>query len=109
MRYLYGAVTLLLAVACAIFAVSNRAPVALSLWPFPGSLELPVFILALGTALAGLLLGLAAGWALSMPARLARRRLTMRLAVAEADLRRLRAQIAGESATAVPAPKGVEA
>lgn len=102
MRYLYGALTLLVAIACAIFAVSNRAPVSLSLWPFPGTLELPIFVLVLGTTLVGLLLGLIVGWLLSMPARMARRRLTTRLAVAEADVNRLRTQIAGDAAAALP-------
>ena len=102
MRYLYGALTLLVAITCAIFAVSNRASVSLSLWPFPGTLEIPVFIRGLGTTLVGLLLGLAVGWLLSMPARLARRRLATRLAVAEADVQRLKAQIAGQGAVALP-------
>jgi uncharacterized integral membrane protein len=102
MRYVYGALTLLVAIACAIFAVSNRAPVSLSLWPIPGAIETPVFILVLGTTLVGLVLGLVTGWLISMPARLARRRLTMRLAVAEADVKRLKAQLAGEAAVALP-------
>lgn len=103
MRYLYGAFTFLVAIVCAIFAVSNRASVSLSLWPFPGTLEIPVFALVLGTTFAGLLLGLCVGWLASMPARLARRRLTTRLAVAEADIGRLKAQLAGQSAAALPA------
>ena len=102
MRYVYGVLTLLVAIVCAIFAVSNRGAVSLSLWPFPGALETPVFILVLGTTLVGLVLGLVAGSLLSMPARLARRRLTMRLAVAEADVTRLKAQIAGQTAAALP-------
>ncbi len=110
MRYLYGALTLLVSVACAIFAVSNRASVSLSLWPFPGAFEVPVFLLVLGTTLLGLLSGLVLGWLMSMPARLARRRLAARLAAAEADLTRLRAQRAGQVATAVPGvPASAEA
>jgi lipopolysaccharide assembly protein A len=102
MRYLYGALTLLVAIVCAVFAVSNRTPVALSLWPFAGALELPVFILVLGTTLVGLLLGLKIGWLVAMPGRLARRRLAQRLVVAEQDVRRLKAEIASQAAAVLP-------
>ena len=110
MRYVYWVLTLLVAIACAIFAVKNNVPVSVNLWPFADALEMPIFILVLGTSLVGLLVGLVAGWLLSMPARLARRRLTMRLAVAEADVARLKAQISGQTAAALPAvPAKVDA
>ena len=102
MRYLYGALTLLAAIICAMFAVSNRAPVAISLWPFSGELQVPVFVLALGTTLGGLLLGLMIGWVIAMPSRFARRRLTQRLALAEADVKRLKTEIASQAAAALP-------
>ncbi len=101
MRYLYGALTLVVALSCAMFAVSNRAPVSLNLWPFAGALQVPVFVLVLGTTLVGLLLGLMIGWLVSMPSRFARRRLAQRLALTEQDVKRLKAEIAGQAAAVV--------
>lgn len=108
MRYLYIFLTLLLGAACAVFAICNRTPVDISLWPFPGSLELPLYALSLGTAAGGLVLGLLIGALRAIPAGLARRRLGQRLAQAEADLKRLRAQAATQVITpAAPAPTGL--
>ena len=103
MRYVYALITLLLAVACATFAVCNRVPVDVSLWPFPGVETLPLYALSLGTTAVGLLIGLVLGWLRGMPSRLARRRLAQQLTQAEAELKRLRGEIAAQSAAAVPA------
>ncbi len=47
-----------LAVLAAVFAVANRHDVRLELWPFPWSLDLPVYLAVLGPLVAGLLAGL---------------------------------------------------
>ena len=57
MRRLWLIVTIPLTVALAVFAVANRAPVPISLWPLDLTLDLPLFLLALGTFAVGLLLG----------------------------------------------------
>lgn len=51
-----------LALVVGVFAFENRAPVALTLWPLPGSFEMPAAIWLLGSAAAGLLAGMAIGW-----------------------------------------------
>ncbi len=48
-----------------MFAVANRAPVTVSLWPFPFEVSLPLFMAVLGA----LALGLILGTTLSLPAR----------------------------------------
>jgi putative membrane protein len=57
MRRLWLIVTIPLTVALAIFALANREPVQISLWPLDLTLDLPLFLLALGTFAIGLLLG----------------------------------------------------
>lgn len=47
-----------LAVLVAAFAVANRHDMRLELWPFPWSLDLPVYLAVLGPLVAGLLLGM---------------------------------------------------
>lgn len=46
-----------LALLAALFAVSNRADVALQMWPFAGTLDLPLALAMLGMAALGFLLG----------------------------------------------------
>ncbi len=42
------------------FAVSNRGPMTLELWPLPGSIEVPVYLGILGGLGIGFVLGAAA-------------------------------------------------
>jgi len=45
------------ALVIAWFAVSNRSTILLELWPLPGSLEIPVYLVVLIALLAGFVLG----------------------------------------------------
>lgn len=54
LRVLIGAILLL---ALAVFAVANRAPVAVSLDPLPYAVELPLYLLVFVSFLIGLCLG----------------------------------------------------
>jgi putative membrane protein len=62
MRRLWLVVTIPLTVALAIFAIANRQSVQISLWPLDLTLDLPLFLLALGTFAVGLLLGAFLMW-----------------------------------------------
>ncbi len=53
-RVLYWIVLALAALALALFAASNRTPVALGFWPFGLALELPLYLAILLTFFAGL-------------------------------------------------------
>ena len=44
MRFLYWIISIPLAVLIAVFAVSNRTAVTLSLWPLPYEVDLPLFL-----------------------------------------------------------------
>ena len=57
MRRLWLIVTVPLTILFAIFAVANRETVAVKLWPLDRTLDLPLFLLALGSFAAGLLIG----------------------------------------------------
>ena len=57
MRPLFWVFALLVAALLALFAVSNRAGVALSLWPLPFLVDAPLYLIALGGALLGFLAG----------------------------------------------------
>src|SRR4051812_21847869 len=61
-RVLYWIVLGLVALALALFAASNRTPVALGFWPFDLALELPLYLAILLTFFAGLCCGALAAW-----------------------------------------------
>lgn len=103
MKIFFWIVFLLLALAVILFAVANRGQVTVSFDPFPVAFVAPLYLVALGAALAGIVgawLGVArAGWRARRRARKAERRADH----AESELARLR----GEAAVPDP-PKAVE-
>lgn len=50
------------AVAATIFAVMNRAPVELDLWPLPWRIQAAAYLILLGSLVIGLLIGLLLAW-----------------------------------------------
>jgi|HubBroStandDraft_1064217.scaffolds.fasta_scaffold00022_88 uncharacterized integral membrane protein len=87
MRFLYWALTLVVAVVCAVFAVSNRALVVVDFWPFP-AIQLPLYPVVLGALLAGFLLGWLTTWLGHFGTRRERRRLAKHAHRLEAELDR---------------------
>ncbi len=55
-------ITIPLAVVAVSFAVSNREPVGLMLWPLPQELMLPTFVVVLAPLVVGILLGGLIAW-----------------------------------------------
>ena len=74
-------ITLPVTVAVVVFAVSNRTPVEIDLFPFPSHPVLPAYLLVLGSLFCGFLIGGTIAWLAGAPRRRRARRLT-----AEADL-----------------------
>jgi putative membrane protein len=62
MNRLVWIITLPIAIAVVLFAVVNRNPVALSLWPLPWEIEAPLFLFTLGTIVFGFLFGAVVTW-----------------------------------------------
>jgi uncharacterized integral membrane protein len=98
-----------------VFAIVNRAPVRLNLWPFPFTINVPLFVLILATLALGVLIGGFAAWSRGgrwrRRARADERRiaeLERALAVAEASPPRLPSTLQARSrvpATAGAAPR----
>ena len=104
MKVLYWIVLGLVALALALFAASNRAPVALGFWPLGLALEMPLYLAILLTFFAGILLRCAGrlgrGPTLatrSAPAATAHHR-------AQSELEATQARLAGPSLPARSAP-----
>ena len=62
MKYFSWIITLPITLVVVTFAVVNRGFVAVDLWPLKLTVELPLFILVLGSALAGFLVGAMVMW-----------------------------------------------
>ena len=62
MKYLYWFVAAPLMILAVLFAISNRGPVELELIPLPGTVTVPVFVLALGVLAVGFFSGGFISW-----------------------------------------------
>lgn len=61
MTFFFRLIALIVIMAAVWFAVSNRTPVTLDLWPL-GAAELPAYLAILGALFAGYVIGGAASW-----------------------------------------------
>jgi uncharacterized integral membrane protein len=108
MRRLSWIITIPFTIIVVVFAINNRDPVTVSLWPLPWIAQLPLYLVVLGSLLVGFLVGAAIAW-LSAGRRRHEARVTAeRLRGASAELTRLkRQQPAGlDASTArLPAPR----
>lgn len=85
-RVLGVVVTLPLTLLAIAFALSNRGPVAIGLWPFDDLIEMPVYLLALGLLAIGFLAGAALASVGTIGARYRARREARRAEIAEHKL-----------------------
>ena len=92
--------TLPLIVVAAIFAIANREPITLDLWPFEASPRLPLFVILLACLVFGLVVGGLATWLSVAPTRRRARQARRRVAELEREVARLRRE--RESAAGAP-------
>jgi len=95
MRLLFWLFVLIVAFVLALFAVSNRATVALGLWPAPFLVELPLYVAVLAALAIGFLIGEFAAWIAGSRWRREARRHARRIASLESELRATQAQLVG--------------
>jgi uncharacterized integral membrane protein len=62
LRILNTILAVIVAVLVVLFAVSNRAPVVVEIWPFPYQLELGLFAVILLAVFVGFVAGLITAW-----------------------------------------------
>jgi uncharacterized integral membrane protein len=95
--------TLPLIAVAAIFAIANREPITLDLWPFEASPQLPLFVVLLACVGFGLVVGGLATWLSAAPARRRARQARRQVAELEREAVRLR-QERDRAANAVAPP-----
>ena len=118
MRYIAWTLTLPILVVAAVFAISNRQPLPVRLWPLPQEMLLPGYLVVLLPLAAGLLIGGAVVWLGSVKYRRLSRRRGTRLRALNRELDEMRRQQqareeaearAAEKARPTQAPKAVPA
>src|SRR5277367_3691809 len=62
MKFLWWIVLALAALLLILFAVSNREMVSVGLWPLPVLVEMPLYLVVLGTLILGFVLGELVTW-----------------------------------------------
>jgi uncharacterized integral membrane protein len=62
LKYLARLAFIPIAIVVVVFAVTNRGPVTLSLWPLPYDIVIPLFLAVLGALGAGVLIGGGVVW-----------------------------------------------
>jgi uncharacterized integral membrane protein len=103
MKRLSWIVTLPFAVAAVLFAVMNRTPVTIDLWPLPWRIEAPTFLILLGSLAFGLLIGLLLAWLTGGMKRRRMRELAHDNQRLTTELQELRRQAAERSRAIPPA------
>jgi uncharacterized integral membrane protein len=92
MRILSWIVLALAALVLILFAVSNRETVSVGLWPLPALVELPLYLVVLGTLVIGFVVGQLLTWIAGWRWRREARRSRERIAMLERELEAERAQ-----------------
>ncbi|MGH6969372.1 MAG: lipopolysaccharide assembly protein LapA domain-containing protein [Stellaceae bacterium] len=91
MKLFHWLVTAPLALVLVVFAVSNRARVSVTLWPFPFEIETWLFLVILLSLLVGLLVGILLAWFTGGAPRRESRARAKRIAALEREIEGLRA------------------
>lgn len=99
MRLFFGLLVFVpLAIVIGVFAVGNRTPVALHVWPLPGVYEMWASVWVLALLAIGILFGMTVGW-------LSGSRWRRRARRAEREVQRLEDRLAGETQAAPSLPR----
>ena len=85
------------------FALSNRQPVSIDLWPLNMSVEQPLYLIVLLAVLAGFLIVLVIMWISAGRARMRARREAFRATSLERELKDLKAAQGHSKGSSVPA------
>ena len=102
MKYLSWILTIPVAIVAVVFAVTNRDPATLNLWPLGTTVEAPLFVLVLGSGLVGLILGGVITWLSAGKQRRRRREAEFRASDAEREFQYLQRKMERESGSDKP-------
>jgi lipopolysaccharide assembly protein A len=99
MRLIYRAIFIVVAIFLISFAVSNRTPVLVGLWPLPFLANVPLYLLCLFSVLIGALIGAVAVWIAARPDRRKLRKNRWHIEALKRELAATQSQLADHSDT----------
>lgn len=94
MRFITWLIGVAVAVFMVTFAVSNRTPVSVTVWPFPFALDLDLYIIILGAVLVGFSIGALVTWVAGGKHRRQVRRQRAEIRTLEGELNDTRSRLA---------------
>lgn len=106
MKLVHWLVTLPLAIILVIFAVSNLNSVVVSFWPFPETLEAPLYLVVLLALFTGFLFGELVAWINGRRHRREARRRARRIEALERELGATQAKLPKAEASRIPVAVG---
>ncbi len=104
MKHISWLVTLPVTLVVVVFAISNRTPVEIDLFPLPWRPVLPAFLLVLASLFFGFLIGGAVAWLAGAPRRRRARRLAIETDLLSRELAEVRRKAADAGAPAAGSP-----
>jgi len=104
LRVLNTFLAVVVAVVVVLFAISNRAPVVVEVWPFPYQLQLGLYAVILLAVFIGFLAGLITAWLMGGKRRRELRALRREAKDLHASLAQVSLALAKATATPVAAP-----
>jgi len=108
MKQISWIVTIPVTLVVVVFAIANRTTITVNFWPLPWIAQMPLYLVILGSLLAGFLVGAAIAWLSAGRRRQEARATAERLRGLTAELAQLQRQQAAAldgSAARLPAPR----
>lgn len=99
MRLLTWLVGVAVAVVTVLFAISNRSPVSITVWPFPIAVDVGLYIVVLAAVFAGFLVGALVTWVAAGKHRRRVRKQRVEIRALEGELSDVRARLADQKRT----------
>lgn len=91
-KFLSGLIAVPVAIVIVVFAIANRQPVRVDLWPLAAPTDLPLSVVLMAAAVGGFLFGALVHWAISAKLRWRLHQATRRAEDAERELAALRSR-----------------
>jgi lipopolysaccharide assembly protein A len=108
MKRISWIITIPVTLVVVVFAIANRTPITVNFWPLPWVAQLSLYLVILGSLLAGFLIGAAIAWLSAGRRRQEARRTAERLRGLTAELAQMQRQQGATidgTAARLPAPR----
>jgi lipopolysaccharide assembly protein A len=96
MRLLTWLVGVVVAVVTVLFAISNRMPISITVWPFPFAIDVGLYIIVIAAVFSGFLVGALLTWVAAGKHRRRVRKQRVEIRALEGELADVRARLVSQ-------------